>query len=88
MDQDEYFLSSIIRTIRGREQLFWGGDQFPIPTRYKISVWDTLNFRPGGIQKRFINNIASYSSVKLNRFYASDNKLLSVIHSFSIVSLN
>jgi len=25
-------------TIRGREQLF-GGDLFPIPTRYKISVW-------------------------------------------------
>jgi len=25
--------------IRGGEQLFWGGDQFPIPTRYKISVW-------------------------------------------------
>jgi len=34
---------------------FLGGDQFPIPTRYKISVWGgdqspphTLNFRPGG----------------------------------------
>jgi len=25
-------------TIRAREQLFWG-DQFPIPTSYKISVW-------------------------------------------------
>jgi len=25
--------------IRGREQLFGGWDQFPIPTRYKISVW-------------------------------------------------
>jgi len=24
--------------MRGREQL-WGGDQLPIPTRYKISVW-------------------------------------------------
>jgi len=28
----------MIENIRGREQLF-GGDQFPIPTRYKISVW-------------------------------------------------
>jgi len=44
-----------VTLIRGREQLF-GGDQFPIPTRYKISVWGgdqsppphTLNFRPGG----------------------------------------
>jgi len=48
--------SRLVDRIRGREQLFGGGDQFPIPTRYKISVWGggpvppppTLNFRPGG----------------------------------------
>jgi len=29
----------MVNHIRGREQLFLeGGDQFPIPTRYKISV--------------------------------------------------
>jgi len=41
-------------TIRGREQLFGGGDQLPIPTHYKMSVWGgtspphTLNSWPGG----------------------------------------